>query len=432
MKEKWVNDIERKLADYRKPAPQGLWEDIEKAMAKEKKTMPLSRKIYLWTAAFSGVAALLAVVLLVGGTPPSAGTSPSLSSQSAPMASADAGGARPSVQLQQAAGGEKPEKRVLAHAGRRSAVQQGAASRPSVSRPSADVPRQPSSGTPLSPSSPRDASSPAKKEPAEVRPEHRQPDAGHTVPPAGREPRQDMLADAYIRPAKKRKLRMTLSATNLLQSSSRYGGYGALIAGATPPLASTGHDAGQNELMKVIQLENQGKEIYTKKKHRLPVRVGMSLQYPLSGRLGIESGLTYSYHSSQLTSGSEIHRYEMDQSLQFIGIPLNLNFSMWENERFGLYLSGGGMMEMCVAGKSDIDYIVDNELALTKHKNIRVKPLQFSVNASAGFQVNLIPQLGVYLEPGVSYYFDNGSAVETIYKDKPLNFNLKMGLRYTF
>ena len=105
---------------------------------------------------------------------------------------------------------------------------------------------------------------------------------------------------------------------------------------------------------------------------------------------------------------------------------------MWENERFGLYLSGGGMMEMCVAGKSDIDYIVDNELALTKHKNIRVKPLQFSVNASAGFQVNLIPQLGVYLEPGVSYYFDNGSAVETIYKDKPLNFNLKMGLRYTF
>ena len=39
--------------------------------------------------------------------------------------------------------------------------------------------------------------------------------------------------------------------------------------------------------------------------------------------------------------------------------------------------------------------------------------------------------VGVYLEPGVSYYFDNGSDVRTIYKDKPFNFNLNLGVRFT-
>ena len=38
--------------------------------------------------------------------------------------------------------------------------------------------------------------------------------------------------------------------------------------------------------------------------------------------------------------------------------------------------------------------------------------------------------VGIYLEPGVSYYFDNGSFVETVYRERPLNFSLGIGLRF--
>lgn len=47
-------------------------------------------------------------------------------------------------------------------------------------------------------------------------------------------------------------------------------------------------------------------------------------------------------------------------------------------------------------------------------------------------QLDITRHIGVYIEPGISYYFDNNSDVRNIYKDRPLNFNLNIGLRFTF
>ena len=66
----------------------------------------------------------------------------------------------------------------------------------------------------------------------------------------------------------------------------------------------------------------------------------------------------------------------------------------------------------------------------TEHENRTVKPLQWSANASMGMQFNINKTVGLYAEPGISYYFDNGSDIKTIYGDKPLNFNLNVGLRF--
>lgn len=58
--------------------------------------------------------------------------------------------------------------------------------------------------------------------------------------------------------------------------------------------------------------------------------------------------------------------------------------------------------------------------------------MQWSVNAAAGIQLNIVNSLSLYAEPGISYYFNDGSAIQTIYKEKPLNFNLNFGIRFTF
>ena len=78
-----------------------------------------------------------------------------------------------------------------------------------------------------------------------------------------------------------------------------------------------------------------------------------------------------------------------------------------------------------------IDFI-DNLAKETDTQSHVVKPLQWSVNASAGVQFDIVPSVGVYAEPGISYYFDNGSDIRTIYKDEPLNFNLNVGMRFNF
>ena len=166
-------------------------------------------------------------------------------------------------------------------------------------------------------------------------------------------------------------------------------------------------------------------------KHKQPVRFGVSVCYALNERFGIESGLSYTYLSSSLSSSGEDYSYKVRQSLQYVGIPLNFKASLWKKRWMDLYLSAGGMAEKCVDGDSETDYMWRGRIKSSTHKAIREKPWQCSVNASAGMQFNLSSVVGLYVEPGVSYYFDNGSSVSNIYKEKPLNFNLEFGLRFS-
>jgi len=166
-------------------------------------------------------------------------------------------------------------------------------------------------------------------------------------------------------------------------------------------------------------------------KHKQPVRFGVSVCYALNERFGIESGLSYTYLSSSLSSSGEDYSYKVRQSLQYVGIPLNFKASLWKKRWMDLYLSAGGMAEKCVDGDSETDYMWRGRIKSSTHKAVREKPWQCSVNASAGMQFNLSSVVGLYVEPGVSYYFDNGSSVSNIYKEKPLNFNLEFGLRFS-
>lgn len=89
-------------------------------------------------------------------------------------------------------------------------------------------------------------------------------------------------------------------------------------------------------------------------------------------------------------------------------------------------------MEKCVGGNVSTDYIYSNDIRDSQRERLMVKPLQWSVTALAGVQFSLSPLIGIYLEPGAIYYFDNGSDIETVYSDRPLNFNLNLGIRFSF
>lgn len=181
-----------------------------------------------------------------------------------------------------------------------------------------------------------------------------------------------------------------------------------------------------------IMLYNQGQETVYDVKHHQPVRVGLSFAYKINGRLGIESGATYTYLASDFRYGSEHHYYSGEQSLHYVGIPVNLKCEVVTWKRFVMYCSAGLLAEKCVSGSFKNDYVLNDEPEAGVKERVAEKPFQFSVNASAGMQYNFAPSMGAYIEPGVSYYFDDGSSLNTIYKEKPLNFNLNVGIRVTF
>ena len=152
-------------------------------------------------------------------------------------------------------------------------------------------------------------------------------------------------------------------------------------------------------------------------KHHQPISFGLSVCKGLAKGFSLETGLTYTLLSSDAKLAGE--EQQIEQKLHYVGIPLRANWNFLDKKLVTLYVSGGGMVEKCVYGK------------LGSEKET-VKPLQFSVSGAVGAQVNATKRLGIYVEPGVAYYFDDGSDIQTIRKENPFNFNIQAGIRLTY
>ncbi len=173
-------------------------------------------------------------------------------------------------------------------------------------------------------------------------------------------------------------------------------------------------------------IASYARQVRTKTRHNLPLRFGINAAFPLTDRLSLESGVTYSILSSTTTSGSDTDLDESHLRLHYIGIPLRLRYDIWSTGRLGIYASGGGMAEKCVYGRRT-DTAEGRQPTV---QNISERRLQFSITASAGVRYSITRSLDIFVEPGASYYPDNGSDVVNSYKDKPLNFDLKAGVRF--
>ncbi len=165
--------------------------------------------------------------------------------------------------------------------------------------------------------------------------------------------------------------------------------------------------------------------------HSQPVKFGFTLRYHITDRWAVESGVVYSMLHSRSQMGHTSNYSTDRQSLHYLGLPVSGVYNLWSNKRFVVYLSAGAMLEKCVSGSVKTTYTINGKNEKSQRRDLMVDELQFSVMASAGAQVNLSPLVGLYVEPGVGYWFDNGSAVQTIYGEQPLNFNLNLGLRFT-
>ena len=175
-------------------------------------------------------------------------------------------------------------------------------------------------------------------------------------------------------------------------------------------------------------------EVETKYSHKLPVKFGVSFRYGFNERLGIESGLTYTLLNSTFTTaaGTANGNTTGKQTLHYIGIPLNVTYNIIGSKLFNVYASAGGAMEKAVGGYFETTGHVDGKRSETNRNSLKPKELQWSLNASAGAQVNVLNQLGLYVEPGISYRIPSGSHVRSIYTDKKLDFNIGFGIRFNF
>lgn len=168
---------------------------------------------------------------------------------------------------------------------------------------------------------------------------------------------------------------------------------------------------------KALQKSPQGKA-----KHHAPVSVGMQFAFGVAPRLSLSTGVVYTRTSSDFYPYAPNNDYNVHQVLHYVGIPVGLNYELWRSGGFHAYVMAGAEAAYNVKNDTDEDG--------TKKQDAKRDRVQFSGKASLGAQYDISPNVGLYIEPGAKYYFDNGSDIENTFKDKKLNFNLQFGLRF--
>ena len=177
-----------------------------------------------------------------------------------------------------------------------------------------------------------------------------------------------------------------------------------------------------NTLLYAKEFENFSGTNYTEKvKHHQPLSVGLSVGIPLSARIKLTTGLVYTKVSSDFISISGSNQYVTTQNLHYVGIPLDLSYEVWGTKRFHTYVTVGG------EGNYNIKNDTESDGQQTSSQRDR---MQWSIHGAVGVQYDIISQLGIYVEPGVKNYFDNGSKVENVFKEKKVNFNFQFGFRW--
>ncbi|CDE57960.1 putative uncharacterized protein [Prevotella sp. CAG:873] len=258
----------------------------------------------------------------------------------------------------------------------------------------------------------------------------------HSLPPISHEVKQDKTVTYNSRQRDRQQQQEAYDSGRLAASLYTTAGTGGTSMQRYTSFGLMGIDPGdanwKDDPYMGMLVTNKGHLADRRVRHRLPVHAGASIAYRINDRVSVETGIAYSYLSADIHEGSDSYYFAGEQSLHYVGIPVGVRVRAMSWKNFDIYVGAGFEADKCVSGTLKKSYVINGQTRDDGHESISIRPLQWSVNAGAGVQYNISSMVGIYAEPGLSYYFDNGSNIETIYSEKPLNFNLNIGLRVSF
>lgn len=161
----------------------------------------------------------------------------------------------------------------------------------------------------------------------------------------------------------------------------------------------------------------------------LPLSFGMTVRKDFSRYIGVETGLVYTYLASRMTRSGKVS-YNSRLNLHYLGVPVNLVVKLWSIPKWNIYMSGGVMLEKGLRSKqTQEEFSFSKAETLVEKKGI--SGVQWSLNGSVGVSYRLHRDWSIYLEPRISYYFDNDQPV-SIRTENSVIVGLGAGFRFEF
>ena len=211
-------------------------------------------------------------------------------------------------------------------------------------------------------------------------------------------------------------------------SFSNWIDYSWSLNNAYPTEEATAETRSLMEIAAQNAMINHG-EMVAQHSHQLPFNVQLTVSRSLTSRLSIETGLSYTQMKSTVTTGSQTAYIQEDQRLRYLGIPLRFGWQWYNKAHLSLYTSAGGMLELPIRSTLNVRHVANDIETFAKETTLDV-PSQWSMSLGVGLQYDLTPHVGIYLEPSLQYFFNDGSSLESYRTEHPLSITLPLGIRF--
>ena len=396
MKERWIDDIKAEMQEFESDSPKGLWESIEGRLPASK--VAPTHSWWGWAAA-AGALAVAGVSAFLFFRP---------------------------ISPQEVISVERAESVVALN--------------DVLPDPSEQIVRLQEAVAPVAVSQPKEAQRPEKSaasQKTEALSETAAVQETETVqeteivqkPEAVQEPESLPWEEFSQEPRVARKTPQNKVSVGLAASGAASFSQTALIGGG--PLFGVGLDAVSWEDSPKLGLAvvNQGKDIESELRHKVPVRLTLGVSYAITDRFSVVSGLSHTLLLSEYKEGTQQNYKSGEQRVEYVGVPINLKYDFYSSTRLDVYASAGLTLDKCIKANRTDDYFLSGENRLKEVISLGEHPFQLSAGAAFGAEYRIYDSLWLFGECGLAYFFNDRSSLEILYKERPLNATFNLGIR---
>lgn len=390
MKERWIDDIKAEMQEFESDSPKGLWESIEGRLPASK--VAPTRSWWGWAAA-AGALAVAGVSAFLFFRP---------------------------ISPQEVISVERAESVVALN--------------DVLPDPSEQIVRLQEAVAPVAVSQPKEAQR-SEKSAASQKTEALSETAAVQEPETVQEtetvqePESLPWEEFSQEPRVARKTPQNKVSVGLAASGAASFSQTALIGGG--PLFGVGLDAVSWEDSPKLGLAvvNQGKDIESELRHKVPVRLTLGVSYAITDRLSVVSGLSHTLLLSEYKEGTQQNYKSGEQRVEYVGVPINLKYDFYSSTRLDVYASAGLTLDKCIKANRTDDYFLSGENRLKEVISLGEHPFQLSAGAAFGAEYRIYDSLWLFGECGLAYFFNDRSSLEILYKERPLNATFNLGIR---
>ena len=189
-----------------------------------------------------------------------------------------------------------------------------------------------------------------------------------------------------------------------------------------------------------MQAYTEGKDVNSESKisHRQPLSFGLLTSFDITKKLQIETGLVYTFLSSETENMSTDFSNTEKQQFHYLGIPINLNYTLFSANKLNLFVTAGAMIEKDIYGKikyndeKTISSITNSGYANETSSKINQNKPQFSIATGVGITYPIYNKAHLFGKIGGRYYINANNEFKTYYSDEKFGLDIQLGIKFNF